>query len=319
MATFTQFKSNRVWLSGLTMLILALALSACQASSQNQTAPTFVPLDLGTAPMSATGEVIPVRWATLGLDNGGQQLEILIQPGERVTSGQVLIRSNTDALELAETQALAGVKRAEAALDQLKSQPTVEAVRAAEAALINAKANYDRLDRSGAREIELDAAQAQIDSAQAALDALKAGPGNTQMEAAQAELAAAQAALERARRNLNAAELKAPFDGQVIEVYARDYESAAPSAPLLLLADLSNLRVETSDLSEVDAARVAVGDTVLVSFDALADTTLTGRVIRIADKASPGAAVNFKVTIELEKNLPELRWGMTAFVEFERP
>lgn len=319
MATFAQFKSNRVWLTGLTLLILALALSACQTSTQNQPAPTFVPLDMGTAMMSASGEVVPARWATLGLDNGGQQLEILIQPGEKVASGQVLIRSNTDALELAETQALAGVKRAEAALNQLQNQPSVEAVRAAEAALVNAEANYDRLDRSGAREIELDAAQAQIDSAQAALDTLQAGPGNAQIEAAQAELAAAQAVLEQARHHLEAAELKAPFDGQVIEVYARNFESAAPSAPLLLLADLTILGVETSDLSEVDAARVAVGDTVLVSFDALADTTLTGRVIRIADKASPGAAVNFKVTIELEKSLPELRWGMTAFVEFEEP
>jgi multidrug efflux pump subunit AcrA (membrane-fusion protein) len=83
------------------------------------------------------------------------------------------------------------------------------------------------------------------------------------------------------------------------------------------LADLEHLRVETTDLSEVDIAQVAVGDLVAVTFDALPDVEVAGQVTRIAPKADEGSGVNYKVIVELDEIPAQLRWGMTAFVDIE--
>ena len=77
------------------------------------------------------------------------------------------------------------------------------------------------------------------------------------------------------------------------------------------------LDVETTDLNEIDAARVAVGDSVKVTFDALSDVVVIGKVKSIAPKASEGSGVNYTVVVELSEWPETLRWGMTAFVDIE--
>ena len=49
-----------------------------------------------------------------------------------------------------------------------------------------------------------------------------------------------------------------------------------------------SLRVETTDLSETDIARVKEGQPVNVTFDAIKGKTLTGKVARIAPMSSQG-------------------------------
>ncbi len=81
------------------------------------------------------------------------------------------------------------------------------------------------------------------------------------------------------------------------------------------MGDLGALRVETTDLNEIDVARVEVGDEATVTFDALPDLTLNGTVVAIAPRAEAGTGVNYTVTVELEEIPAALRWGMTAFVD----
>ncbi len=90
---------------------------------------------------------------------------------------------------------------------------------------------------------------------------------------------------------------------------------ASPGQPLLTLADLDHLQVETTDLSERDVARVKVGQPVVVFVEPLG-TEIQGRVLRIAPQASIiGGDVVYTVTIELDEQPTDLRWGMSAEVE----
>jgi multidrug efflux pump subunit AcrA (membrane-fusion protein) len=82
-----------------------------------------------------------------------------------------------------------------------------------------------------------------------------------------------------------------------------------------VLADLSALQVQTTDLNEIDVARVAVGNTATVEFDALPEETVAGVVTRIAPRSAEGAGVNYTAIIELDEIPSHLRWGMTAFVD----
>ncbi|MBN1812964.1 MAG: efflux RND transporter periplasmic adaptor subunit, partial [Anaerolineae bacterium] len=128
----------------------------------------------------------------------------------------------------------------------------------------------------------------------------------------------AEAALEAARVALERCEIRAPFAGAVGAVSVRAGELVAPGQPLVTLGDLSTLRVETTDLDEIDVARVAVGQRATITFDALGERVFTGRVTRISPMPEPGAGgVNYTVVLELDELDPAIRWGMTAFVDIE--
>ncbi|MEW5942022.1 MAG: efflux RND transporter periplasmic adaptor subunit [Chloroflexota bacterium] len=165
-------------------------------------------------------------------------------------------------------------------------------VREAEANLAIAQIQLDYLERIGTAEQNMDAAEAEVERAQALLDSAKATLAN-------------QSALT------------APFDGTIVTMDVEAGETVVPGRPLILLADLSTYQVETTDLSEVDIARVKVGQTVNVSIEALGET-FTGKVTRIALVSSTlGGDVVYTVTIDFDDQPSGLLWGMSADVEIQ--
>jgi multidrug resistance efflux pump len=179
--------------------------------------------------------------------------------------------------------------------------------------------------KAGATQDELDAAQANVaatkaalEQAKAQLDLLKAGATPEQIAVAQAGVKQAQVAVDTAKAQLAKLQLIAPFDGTIGTVTLRLGEVAQPGQSIVALGDLGSLRIETTDLSETDIARVKEGQPVNVTFDALPGKTITGKVARIAPMSTPGqSAVNYAVTVQLDELDPALRWGMTAFVDVQ--
>jgi multidrug efflux pump subunit AcrA (membrane-fusion protein) len=164
-------------------------------------------------------------------------------------------------------------------------------------------------------EAQVWAAAAQRDAAQAALNLLLAQPLPEDLTVAEAQVEQAQAALDAARAAREQATLRAPFAGTVTALRIRASEWAAPGQTVVVLADLSRLQVQTTDLNEIDVTNVAVGNTAEVTFDALPEERISGVVTRIAPRSAEGAGVNYTVTIELDEIPSGLRWGMTAFVD----
>jgi multidrug resistance efflux pump len=136
----------------------------------------------------------------------------------------------------------------------------------------------------------------------------------------EAQVAQAEAALAQAESALTKATLVAPFAGTVSEIYPREGEVIALGTPVLVLGDLSTLRIETTDLDEIDVAQVAVGQEATVTFDALSERVFAGHVTQVSPMAEPGAGgVHYTAVIELDEIDPAIRWGMTAFVDIGRP
>ncbi|MEW6716147.1 MAG: HlyD family efflux transporter periplasmic adaptor subunit [Chloroflexota bacterium] len=174
----------------------------------------------------------------------------------------------------------------------------------------------DELDYAKA-EADLALAKAQLVVAQRHYKTLQAGPDPDDVAVAEARLVNAQAQLKAAQAAFDDLELHAPFAGTVCEIYIHADEWITPGQPVLLLADLGHLRLETTDMNEIDSARIKIGDRAIVTFDAFPDLVINGTVVRIASKASEGAGVNYRVIIELDEIPQELRWGMTAFVDIQ--
>jgi multidrug resistance efflux pump len=162
------------------------------------------------------------------------------------------------------------------------------------------------------------AAEAQRAVAEAQLAQARAGASEEEIALAETDVAQAQVALDEAQLRLDRCEHRAPFDGTVGMVDVREGEQVQQGDLILTLGDISTLRVETTDLDEIDVAKIAVGQKADITFDAFPDRVFTGRVIRIDPMAeSDGGGVNYTTIIELEELAPEIRWGMTAFVDID--
>jgi len=159
-----------------------------------------------------------------------------------------------------------------------------------------------------------------IANAQALLDLANAQSVSQQIALVQTQLDAAKVRLELAKAQLAKLTLTAPFDGVVTSILFKPGEWANPGQPALVLADLEALRVETTDLSEIDVVGVSVGQAVQISVDALPGLKLTGKVISISDAYQETRGdITYTTRIELDNTDPLLRWGMTVLVTFEEP
>ncbi len=153
-----------------------------------------------------------------------------------------------------------------------------------------------------------------MDVAQAQLDALTDGVRSETIAVVAGAVAEARAAVQRAEQDLANLELRAPFTGTVTAVDVAAGEFAAAGAPVVTLADLDALQIETIDLSERDVAFVAVGQPASVLIEPL-NVTRSRRVVRIAPQASTiGGDVVYTVWIDLDAQPAGLRWGMSAEV-----
>ena len=191
---------------------------------------------------------------------------------------------------------------------------------AADAAQAAAQAQLDALLGGANAEVRVveagvQAAAAQRDVAQAQLETVQAGATAEEITAAEAVVSQAEAALQVARAGLDQATLRAPSAGTVTALEVGPGEALMPGQVALTLVDPSRLRVETTDLSELDVARVAVGQRASVYVEPL-DVTVEGQVVRIASQAEMiGGDVVYAVVVELDEQPPGLRWGMSVEVE----
>ena len=165
----------------------------------------------------------------------------------------------------------------------------------------------------------------EIEAARLALAHLQAWENPLRDVVMREEIDQVEARLEQARwsvaqieQQIQDAELRAPFAGTIGGVDVRAGELVSPGQPLITLGDLDTLRVETTDLDEIDVVQIQVGQEAAVTFDALPDRVVTGTVTRISPMAEPGSGgVHYTVVLELKEVDPVLRWGMTAFVDIE--
>jgi RND family efflux transporter MFP subunit len=130
------------------------------------------------------------------------------------------------------------------------------------------------------------------------------------------EIAVSQSriSLEDAQETLSDYTIRAPFDGIVTGLSVEAGDSLS-NETVLASVITKEMKVGIS-LNEVDAAKVRVGDTVTLSFNALSDITLSGKVSKLdtIGTASSGV-VSYGAEITLDKQHELLKPGMSATAE----
>ena len=131
------------------------------------------------------------------------------------------------------------------------------------------------------------------------------------------ELEVTRRTLDTANAELSQTELFAPFAATVTSVEAKAGEYVRTGQVVIVLARLSNLEIETTDLSELNVAAVKLGQPATVYVEAL-DKEFPGEVTAISPISNTiGGDVVYTVTISLNEQPADLLWGMSAEVEIQ--
>jgi multidrug efflux pump subunit AcrA (membrane-fusion protein) len=308
----------------LILILIGEGLYVYQAYAKENISSPSPNAAVGREPLApgnvvAEGTIVPSRYATLAFKIGGDVSEVRVKEGDIAAPGAVLVRLIDSDLRNQAKQAEAAQNVARAEFAQLRAGATQSERQAAQDALAAAQAKYDAAKRTSASEAALKEATAALSQAKSGVARLDAS--SEAIAVAQARLDQAQAAYDGARGSLEQASLTAPFSGTVAQVKVNVGDFIGPGMPVVTIGDLSKLVVESNDISDLDIARVKVGQSVGVTLDAFPNQIFHGTVARISPVANESRGYKvFRVWISLKEGIESgLRWGMDAKIEvFDR-
>ncbi len=267
--------------------------------------------------ITAEGTILPYRQATLAFRTGGSIAQVFVKESDVVQSGAVLARLNDSDLRNQMVQAEAALRVAQAELARASAGASSAERNAAQDALKAAQAKYDEAVKAKASDATLKQAAAGLSQAKSAVAQLDASP--LAIAVAQAQVNQSQATFDIAKGATEQALLTAPFVGTIAQVKGNVGDFVGPGIPVVTIGDLSKLSVESSDISDLDIARVKVGQKAIVKLDALPGKIFHGTVVRIAPIASESRGYKvFQVWLDLQEGVGSgLRWGMDTKIELQ--
>ncbi len=248
-----------------------------------------------------SGYVVDIR-RTKAVDGETRALE----PGAPIARGQTLacVRSAdyqavVDKAHGARDESAAGVTEAEAGLAE------------AQAALTQAESDFERISILWAQESvtkpAYDGAKAKLGVARAKVVAARAA-----IAAAQQRAAAAAAQAHEAEIALGDTELRAPFDGILVERHVDVGTLVSPAMPAFTIADLRLVKARFS-VPDTALHLVRAGQLLPVTIDAFADEPYQGHVLSVAPAADPKSR-SFEITVTIDNRALKLRSGMIASI-----
>ena len=258
--------------------------------------------------VTASGNIRARKAVELSSDVSAKVSEMLVDEGEDVREGQVLMR-------LDPAQYDAGVSRSEAALSQAKASQAQQ-----QANLLRAQRDLDRFLALRSRDSLLVSSQ-QVDDARTGAEVAEA-----QLRSAEFGVSQAQASLDEAQDRLSKTVIRAPMDGKITRLNVEQGETVIigtmnnPGSLILTISDLSVIEVVVQ-VDETDVPEISLGDSAAVRIDAFPDSTFSGRVTEIGNSAirppsqqtsGQQAAIDFEVVITLDPTEANLRPDLSA-------
>ena len=321
----------RIWKT-IAVLLLCLAIAgsvACNpfGGDKEEVSQQLVEVVRGdlVVSVSGSGNIEVSNDANLAFGVGGRIDKIYVEEGDNVTEGDVLASLDTDALELALTQAQVAITQAQLAvttanvtlrtakhsLDEARDIYTWPEIKVAQADVDEAKAFVQYVIDRNLPSATLTYAQARLTAAEAVLDAkvnsydteevaikkMEVEVAEQTLELKQQSLEQAQQSLEQAQKNLNEATLTAPFDGVIANVYVDEGDTVLTTTTIIHLIDLTSMELKV-EVDEIDIPGVEPNQRVIIEVDALPDLPLEGEVTFISSLAKEEAGVVlYEVTI----------------------
>ena len=273
----------------ITLLAASLGLAGCDEAASLKAAETapavkvsVQTVELGKIPLMAVvpGSVMPEQKASIASRLIGYIKGLEVKVGQKVKQGDLLFSIDSADIKSQITQADAAYQQALAGLK-------------------NAKLDYDRFSKL----FEEDSVSKQQ------YDKMR-----LQFSVAQQNVASAASGLNQAKEQLNYANVKAPFDGVIVEKLAVAGDLAAPGKPVVVIENSASLSVQTEVAGDLFAV-LRAGDEAQIVLEGQKNA-FVGSVYTLVGAANPKSRTH-TVKLSLPKNL-NINSGTFARVSFKR-
>ncbi len=235
--------------------------------------------------VQAAGSLYPLDESTVSAEVEGPVDRVLVDVGDAVREGQVLVILSEVELRYELERQRAAVRQVRAQLgvgpnDPMPRDPTqVALVQRAAADLYDADQKYRRADQLFRDRLisqqQLDEAYTRFKGARAAYDL-----SLQQVEELKAHLQSSEAASKLAEKKLNDATIRAPFPGAIKERRVSPGEYLKVQSPVMVIVRTDHLRARLA-VPEKWAGAVKTGATVDVQVEAYPGEVFQGRLVRI--------------------------------------
>lgn len=253
-----------------------------------------------------TGSTEPRQQVSLRAQTQGQLLRLVVEPGDRLSRGDVIGQLDPSLLQsaLREAEAELGVRQSEVAQAQAALGEAQAAIDRAQAERLQAQADAERLRRLAAQGA---IAQQQADLARTALRVAEQEVVLAQQQfktrqqaiaAAQQQVAAQRALVAQEQERLSFATLTAPTAGTVLTQGAEAGDFIQAGQEIITLGDLGDMQV-VIELTDQDRGKVRLGQAVQIQLDAFPGLLFDGTVAQISPVAQ-GSSRLIPVEIRLE-------------------
>ena len=287
------FVTRHRWITAIIAIAAAVVLFA--SLSRDPAVPVrAVTAQHGTirSVVSTNGKVEPLQNFEAHAPIATTVKKLLVREGDHVKKDQLLVQLDDAKARSQAAQAKAQVLSADADFSGIQSGGNREEVLTLESQIVKARTasdtaqrNLDALRRlqqqNAASPGEVNNAEDQLKRTTADLNLLLqkqknrySQPEITRVDAQKSEAQAAYAAAEDVLNQLN---IRAPFDGVVYSLPVLQGAYLSPGDLVLQEADLSKVRVRAF-VDEPDVGRLAPGDKIDVTWDAMPDRTWEGSV-----------------------------------------
>ena len=162
-------------------------------------------------------------------------------------------------------------------------------------------------------ELAIKSAQEKLDEKNLDLEELKTGADPQDIESQKNVVAQKENAFSDAQEKLAECLIRAPFDGTIVNINSEIKNGNSVSAGTVLASVVTQQKIAEISLNEVDAAKVKVGQKVTLTFDALADVSITGKVIDVdlSGTVTQGV-VSYGVKIAFDTQEEKVKPGMSV-------
>ncbi|MCC6163128.1 MAG: efflux RND transporter periplasmic adaptor subunit [Acidobacteria bacterium] len=322
-------RSTKRWLGAAVVVAIAAGLAYANFAFRKDTGKEVTvegvqTRDL-TAIVTASGKIQAKRTVNISADNMGRVTQLSVEEGDRVKRGQFLMQIDPRNLASAVQSGQAGQQAARSQLEQQRL------------AILTARDNLDLSRAELKRQEELWSQQLTtrqaLDQARNQVTVREAELRQREQDIRTQEQRIRQegAALNQAQYNLSRARIESPIDGIVSRRNIEEGETVVigtmnnAGTVLLTIADMSIIEAEV-EVDETDIPSVRIGQVAKVTIDALPGKSYTGTVTEIgnspiqtttASSSAGQSATNFKVTVQLDETIDEVRPGFTCSAEIE--
>ncbi|HZS28157.1 MAG TPA: efflux RND transporter periplasmic adaptor subunit [Candidatus Angelobacter sp.] len=283
--------------------------------------------------ISTNGKIEPVNSFEAHAPAPAIVKSVRVTEGDHVKPGQLLVQLDDADARAQSARALAQLRSAEAALQAVKSGGTQEEVLTTKADLSKAQAESTEAQRNlqaiqklrqngAASPAEVDAAQDRVKKADADVQLLQSkltgrysSPEVAKVEAAAVEARASYAAAQDLLKHSN---VTAPFAGTVYQLPVKPGAYVNGGELLVQIADLTKVRVRAF-VDEPDIGRLAKGQEVQITWDAIPGRTWEGSLTRVPTAVSMvGSRTVGEITSEVanadRKLLPNVNVNVSIII-----